>query len=71
MVDRGVGIASEDLPRVFEKFYRVETNRAPEGLGLGLYITRLIAEAHGGRVWAESEEGQGSTFSLALPIAIS
>lgn len=67
--DQGVGIPPEELPRLFQRFYRTETTKKIGGLGLGLYITRLIAEAHGGRVWVESEVGKGSTFYLSLPLA--
>ncbi len=66
--DRGGGIPPEAMPHLFQRFYRVQGGRVSEGLGLGLYITRLIAEAHGGRVWVESELGNGSSFYLALPI---
>lgn len=66
VTDRGVGIAPEDLPHVFERFYRARAARKTDGLGLGLYITRMLVEAHGGRLWAESEPGQGSTFSFTL-----
>ncbi|MCO5166518.1 MAG: ATP-binding protein [Planctomycetes bacterium] len=66
--DRGVGIPPDELPRLFEKSFRARTAGGVEGLGLGLYIVRRIAEAHGGRVWAESRVGQGSTFHLALPV---
>ena len=66
--DRGRGIALEDLPHLFERFYRARGARKAEGLGLGLYITRLLVEAHGGRVWVESEVGKGSTFYFTLPI---
>jgi len=70
VADHGVGISSEDIPRVFERFYRGKTGeKQAEGLGLGLYIAKLIVEAHGGRIWVESEIGMGSTFSLALPLA--
>lgn len=67
--DQGVGIPPEALARLFDRFYRVETASAsqPQGLGLGLYITRGLVEAHGGRVWAESTAGQGSTFYVILP----
>jgi NtrC-family two-component system sensor histidine kinase KinB len=69
VVDRGPGIAPEDLPRLFQRYGRMHTARAGDGLGLGLYITRQLVEAHGGRVWAESELGVGSTFSFSLPLA--
>jgi signal transduction histidine kinase len=65
--DRGVGIAPEDLRHVFERFFRARGARRPEGLGLGLYITRLLVEAHGGHVEATSQLGQGSTFRVVLP----
>lgn len=67
--DRGRGIPAEDVPHLFERFYRATGARKAEGIGLGLYITRVLVEAHGGRVWAESEVGQGSTFYFTLPIA--
>ncbi len=66
--DTGIGIPSDDLPRVFERFYkadRARTGRA--GSGLGLSIARHIVEAHGGRIWAESAVGRGSTFYFTLP----
>jgi len=69
--DSGIGIPESDLPRLFEKFYR-GTNRealAKRGTGLGLAIVKSIAERHGGKVWAESELGQGSTFYLQIPLA--
>ena len=69
MADRGVGIAPEDLPHIFERFYQVRGGRRAEGLGLGLHIARMLVEAHGGRIWAESELGKGSTFSFTLPAA--
>lgn len=68
VIDRGPGIASEDLAHLFERFYRAQAIRRADGLGLGLYIARLITEAHGGRIWVESEVGKGSTFSIALPL---
>jgi len=69
VADQGVGIPAEDIPHLFTRFYRAETGKKAEGLGLGLYIVRLIVEAHGGRVWVESKVGKGSTFSLTLPCA--
>jgi len=67
--DQGRGIAREHLPRVFERFYRVDKARSRKqgGTGLGLAIVKHIAQAHGGRVTVESEPGSGSTFRLHLP----
>src|SRR3712207_1368720 len=69
IVDRGVGIAADVLPRLFERFYQGQEPGVSSGLGLGLYIARMLVEAHGGRIWAESEAGQGSTFTISLPVA--
>ncbi|MHB0938506.1 MAG: PAS domain-containing protein [Armatimonadota bacterium] len=66
--DQGQGIAPEDLSHVFERFYRAKGGQKSEGIGLGLYITRLLVEAHGGQIRAESEIGKGSTFSFTLPV---
>jgi signal transduction histidine kinase len=70
VIDTGVGIPSDELPRIFERFYRVDISRsrATGGAGLGLPIVRQLVAAHGGRVWAESAVGAGSTFSFTLPI---
>ena len=65
--DEGPGIAVAHLPRLFERFYRAEASGAG-GLGLGLYITRMIVEAHGGTIAVESEPGAGSTFIVTLPL---
>jgi signal transduction histidine kinase len=65
--DQGAGIAPADLPRLFERYYRAHGGNHTAGLGLGLYIARMLVEAHGGRIWAESTPGQGSTFTIALP----
>lgn len=67
--DAGPGIEPDDLPHVFEKFYRGRGLEKREGLGLGLYISRLLAEAHGGRIWVESATGAGSTFHVEMPVA--
>ena len=66
--DTGIGIPAEDVPRIFERFYRVDKSRTGSGTGLGLSISKHILEAHKGRIWAESVEGQGSTFYFAIPI---
>lgn len=68
--DSGIGIASEDLEHIFQKFYRVDNSQTREigGTGLGLYLVKKRAEAMGGNVWAESVYGRGSTFAVALPL---
>ena len=70
VVDHGPGIPRAALPRVFERFYKGDRarTRGVGGTGLGLSIARHVVEAHGGRIWVESEEGIGSTFAFALPI---
>ncbi|GAB4402414.1 MAG: hypothetical protein OHK003_29820 [Anaerolineales bacterium] len=65
--DTGVGIPSESLSRIFERFYRVDSSRTGSGTGLGLSISRHIVEAHDGKIWAESEEGRGSVFYFEIP----
>lgn len=69
--DTGVGIPSQDLPRIFERFYKVDRARTRNtgGTGLGLAIAKHLIEGHGGRIWATSREGQGSTFFFTLPAA--
>ncbi len=69
--DTGVGIPQEAIPRLFTKFFRVKgslVELGAKGTGLGLYISKNIINAHGGRIWVESEEGKGSTFSFSLPL---
>jgi signal transduction histidine kinase len=72
VVDTGEGIPAADLPHVFERFYRGEKSRSREtgGAGLGLAIARGFVEAHGGRIWVESEAGRGTRFSFILPRAM-
>ena len=67
VADQGNGIDSQDLPHLFEKHYRARGQSPVAGSGLGLYISKLIIEAHGGRLWGESELGVGSCFTFALP----
>ena len=71
--DEGIGVAREDLSRIFDRFERVETGIAGRiaGTGLGLSIVQEIASLHGGRLWADSELGLGSTFHLAIPTTAS
>jgi signal transduction histidine kinase len=67
--DEGPGIAAPDLPRVFDRFYRAdsEATKRAKGAGLGLYLAKAVVEAHGGRIWAKSTPGKGTTFSFSLP----
>jgi signal transduction histidine kinase len=67
--DRGAGISAEDLPHIFERFYKSRGQQAVvPGLGLGLYISRELVLRHGGRLWAASRVGEGSTFYIDLPL---
>jgi PAS domain S-box-containing protein len=70
VTDQGIGIPAEDLERVFDRMYRIEQRLTPgvKGTGLGLAICKGLVEAHGGRIWVESELGKGSTFCFTLPI---
>lgn len=70
VVDSGPGISPQDLPYVFDRFYRADPSRSRStgGTGLGLAIVRQLVEAHGGRVWAESEPGKGAAFRFTLPV---
>ena len=70
VADNGIGIPPKDLPRVFERFFQVETHltRRYGGMGLGLAVAKSMIELHGGRIWVESETGRGSTFTFLLPI---
>ena len=70
VVDSGIGIAHEDLPKLFEKFQQFQqlpSHGKPKGTGLGLAITKRLVELHGGRIWADSRQGLGSTFTFTLP----
>jgi PAS domain S-box-containing protein len=66
--DNGVGIPDELQGKIFERFYRVRRSDSPAGTGLGLAISQKIVESHGGKIWVESREGQGATFSFTLPV---
>ena len=67
--DSGIGIPAGDLERIFAPYYRARNTQRRNygGLGMGLYISRSIVEHHGGRMWVESVEGQGTTVSFSLP----
>jgi two-component system phosphate regulon sensor histidine kinase PhoR len=69
VADTGVGIAAEDITRIFERFYKVDKSRSSGGTGLGLAIAKHIVQAHGGRICAESVEGKGATFTFTVPVA--
>jgi signal transduction histidine kinase len=66
--DYGIGIAPADLDRIFNRFERVAPSNRYAGLGLGLYISRRVMDAHGGSIRVRSEEGKGATFEVTLPI---
>lgn len=72
VADDGLGIPARDLPRVFDRFYQVESHltRKHGGMGLGLSVAKVMIEMHGGRIWAESTEGVGSTFTFLLPVGL-
>jgi len=66
--DHGIGMCPDQIEQLFQPFTRLYRGQEIQGLGLGLYISKAIAEAHGGRIWVESELGQGSTFIVVLPL---
>jgi len=68
IADTGIGIAREDLPHIFERFYMADRSRASGGTGMGLAIARHVIEAHDGTIYASSTEGEGSTFTFILPV---
>jgi len=68
VADSGRGIAPEELPSIFEKYRRAATSQPQEGVGLGLFIAKMLVEAHGGRIEVESTIGSGSCFSVRLPV---
>ena len=68
IADKGIGIAREDLPHVFERFYKADKSRSGGGTGLGLAIAKHVVQAHGGEISVQSEEGKGSVFSFTLPL---
>ena len=72
VVDRGIGIAAEDLEKVFDRMYRIEQRLSadPGGMGLGLALCKALVEEHNGRIWVESRVGEGSTFYFTLPLII-
>lgn len=72
VIDQGQGISMQELPHIFEKFYQtryLDSNNPREGIGLGLSIAQAIVEEHGGIIRVNSKLGEGSTFSVTLPIA--
>jgi two-component system phosphate regulon sensor histidine kinase PhoR len=66
--DTGIGIPENARKRIFERFFKIDRSRSETGTGLGLSISKHLVEAHGGRIWAESEQDQGSTFFFTLPV---
>lgn len=68
--DNGIGIPAGEITRIFERFYKTDRARSSGGTGLGLAICRHLVEAHGGAIWVESREGEGSTFFFSIPLAV-
>ncbi len=70
VTDQGAGIPATEIPNIFDRVYHTDASpQREEGLGMGLFIAKKLVEAHGGRIWAKSQEGSGSTFSFSLPAA--
>ncbi|MDQ3249875.1 MAG: cell wall metabolism sensor histidine kinase WalK, partial [Chloroflexota bacterium] len=69
VADQGIGIPQLELPKIFDRFYRVDSGlrRSTAGAGLGLFLCKAIVEAHGGQIWARSEPNKGTTFFVGLP----
>ena len=72
VADEGIGIPKDELPQIFERFYRVDSTlrRSTAGAGLGLFLSKAIIDAHGGEIWARSEPGAGATFFFSLPTVL-
>jgi signal transduction histidine kinase len=70
VIDDGIGIPSKDVPHIFERFYQVESHltRKHGGMGLGLSVSKMMVEMHGGKIWVESAEGKGSIFTILFPL---
>jgi signal transduction histidine kinase len=70
VIDNGIGIPSAAMGRIFDRFFQVESHltRQHGGMGLGLSVAKAMIDLHGGRMWAESREGEGSTFTFLLPV---
>ena len=68
--DKGVGIKPNDLPKIFDRFYRAEDEKTHQisGFGIGLYLSAEVIRQHNGRIWAESAPGKGSTFYFSIPV---
>ena len=68
VTDSGIGIAASELPKIWNRLYRVERSRSERGLGLGLSVVKAVVETHGGTVSVDSTEGRGSEFTVELPV---
>ncbi len=66
--DTGIGISGDDLPHIFERFFKADKSRTAEGSGLGLAIAKHIIQAHGGKIWVQSREGKGAVFNFSIPL---